>query len=467
MPAPRVMPAIRFRFFGVPVVVNLWFFAITILLNANALSSPPKLIVWIAVVFGGVLMHEMGHAVAIRMAGRSPEIELRGTGGMTRWRESELGPMRPVVQLGVSLAGPFTGLSIAAIMAGILQLTHSWPELSPDHGASTPLAKAFVEDMLFVNAGWSALNLLPIIPLDGGNALASLIDIFAHNRGRVVALAVSVLVGAAAALAAFNFGMPWAGMIVAMMTIDSVRALPFEWKNGVDRDLFPLLIRARATVARGELDAADLAAHELLSRAKTSAVLSEARHVVAWVAFRRGDVETAARELDLLDPNEPRDSLLEGLIMLRRGDREHGLARLENVFAAAPNPQVGAEIIAAYRDAHDIAGLRKFISEADLRTLPPQSVEPLIDEAHADGDHATAAELAMSLFNAHRRPMDAVRAASSLSLVGRAEEGLQWLARARDAGFADRALLDSADELELVRKEPGWFGLRATIPAKG
>ena len=120
-------PVIAFRIFGIPVRVQPFFLILAVFLgwglveDANGTIMWERVVVWVAIVFSGVLAHELGHAFAGRMFGLVPRIELHGFGGVTSWDAAgrELSPGRSIF---VSLAGPAVGI-IVGVIALVLWLT--------------------------------------------------------------------------------------------------------------------------------------------------------------------------------------------------------------------------------------------------------------------------------------------------------------------------------------------------------
>jgi hypothetical protein len=71
---------LQFRLFGIPVQVLPFFFLTALLIGPHDLRGA---VLWVPIVFVGVLAHELGHAAAIRNQGFAPAIQLHGFGGAT------------------------------------------------------------------------------------------------------------------------------------------------------------------------------------------------------------------------------------------------------------------------------------------------------------------------------------------------------------------------------------------------
>ena len=172
---------LRFSLFGFPVTVEPWFWLGTLLLGANqvaGLMGLQMLSLWVVAVFISILWHELGHAyLQRRFGGRRVEIRLHASGGyavadgdFSRF-ESRL----------IALAGPAAGLLLGAVAVAVRI------RLSP----AMLLGQIFLADMVFINVFWSLVNLLPILPLDGGHVLAASLDrprAWFHRVGLVCAV---------------------------------------------------------------------------------------------------------------------------------------------------------------------------------------------------------------------------------------------------------------------------------------
>jgi Zn-dependent protease len=181
-------PQRGFSLFGFPFSIDPFFFLTAWLIGGR--RDPVWIGVWIVIVLVGITAHELGHAFAGRRLGLRPWIRLFAFGGMTGWQNPR--PLTARQQIFVSFAGPAVGLTIgglviAAALAGVFQ------------GAPYAVAR-IVNDLLWVNLGWAILNLLPILPLDGGHITASAAQMMAGPRGvlgaRVFSVVVIVAIGA-------------------------------------------------------------------------------------------------------------------------------------------------------------------------------------------------------------------------------------------------------------------------------
>lgn len=186
---PRTDYDWHFQLFGIPVRVHPFFWLLSFMLGMSANSSR-EILIWVAVVFVSILVHEFGHALVIRYFGWTPRVVLHSFGGLaiydpnfSPWQSGQRARRTAATQILISLAGPGAGFALAAIVVALLFLTqHSMP--FPFFGkwiilgvgdlpSSEPL-QTVVFDLLQVNIYWGILNLMPIYPLDGGQVAREL-----------------------------------------------------------------------------------------------------------------------------------------------------------------------------------------------------------------------------------------------------------------------------------------------------
>ncbi len=204
------------RIFGFPLQIDPWFFLTAWLIGGR--QEPLWMVVWVLVVVVGILAHELGHAFVGRKLGMEPWIRLFAFGGMTGWSRPR--PLSSGQQILISIAGPAVGIAIGgsvlvAAQAGLLV------------GASPAVAHV-LRDILWVNLGWGILNLLPILPLDGGHIAASVATILLGAKGRIGARVLSVVLTVAIGLWALTAGQWWIMVLGVVLTVSNVQALRAE-----------------------------------------------------------------------------------------------------------------------------------------------------------------------------------------------------------------------------------------------
>ncbi len=208
-----------FRLLQIPVRVHPWFWVVAVLLG-DLRGPPVELLVWVAIVFVSILVHELGHALAMRAYGLRPRIVLYAFGGYATdapeswsWRvgTSRYGRLAPLQQIHILFAGPGAGFLLAAgtlvsiklsggDVAFVGQLPIFWRYRLPvDNPEDYWLLYMAVSRLLFVNIWWGLINLLPVYPLDGGQIAQTICVALNPWRGLGVSLTISCAVGAAVA----------------------------------------------------------------------------------------------------------------------------------------------------------------------------------------------------------------------------------------------------------------------------
>src|SRR5208283_5202548 len=143
--------------------------------------------------FGIVLLHEFGHALACRQVGGTADrILLWPLGGVAYVNP----PQRPGATLWSLAAGPLVNVALLVILSllGILNRSLGLVETMPN-------AHAFLRALWFMNLGLLIFNMLPIYPLDGGQILRSLLWFVLGRARSLMAATVIGFVGVAGLIA--------------------------------------------------------------------------------------------------------------------------------------------------------------------------------------------------------------------------------------------------------------------------
>ena len=150
--------------------------------------------------FGIVLMHEFGHALACRsVGGKADTIVLWPLGGVAYVDP----PQRPGAMLWSIAAGPLVNVLLLPIFFTIWFIAKN-THLAFDH----PDLFQYLQILLVIDVTLFCFNMLPIYPLDGGQILRSLLW---YALGRSRSLLVSSTIGfiAVGLLLLFAIRTPW------------------------------------------------------------------------------------------------------------------------------------------------------------------------------------------------------------------------------------------------------------------
>jgi Zn-dependent protease len=362
-------PLGRFRVLGFPVHIDLTFVLFVGFLGFSQGLTFAELVVWVLVAVVSVLLHELGHAVLARRAGASPAITLMAMGGVTTYTPPR--QLSRLESLGISLAGPAVGL----VLGGAMLLLR--PDEDPPGLVGFALRAA-----IFTTVGWSLFNLLPIVPLDGGQALRELLpgDPLARaKRAAVVSIVLAVV------LAVVALQKNWIGtfglVLAAFLVLANVMQLRGLSAAGQGRD-------AGSGEGAGQ-------------ETEVLQLLWEGRPAEARAALER--------RAQLEDPSDAdADLALHGAVLATTGQREQGFALLYQEWSRREGDQHVTGLIAL---SHLLLGewqdVARLLTGPSATQVPVPIVVRAIASARAGGDEDSA-----------RRIEDAARRAGLLPAPG-------------------------------------------------
>jgi Zn-dependent protease len=163
--------------FGIPVRLHWTFLILIYLVLVNDAAPMPVAALSIVLLFGSVLLHELGHSLVARRFGiRVIDITFWPLGGMARMAEM---PESARVEGLVALAGPAVNF-VLALLALCL-----WA-LLPEEAA-----RALLHYFIWINLAMGVFNLIPAFPMDGGRILRALLAL-SHDWLAATERAVSV-----------------------------------------------------------------------------------------------------------------------------------------------------------------------------------------------------------------------------------------------------------------------------------
>jgi Zn-dependent protease len=170
--------------------------------------------------FGIVLLHEFGHALACRQVGGTAErIVLWPLGGVAFVNP----PPRPGALLWSIVAGPLVNVVLLPLTIGLcIFLPVVFPALAHSH------LDTYCQTVAVINVALLVLNLLPIYPLDGGQILYALLwYVLGRARGLTVASVVGLFGAAGVLLLALSRQNVWFAVVAAFLGLQAINGLGY------------------------------------------------------------------------------------------------------------------------------------------------------------------------------------------------------------------------------------------------
>jgi len=355
---------------GAPVIVTpTWLLAAVLLTaafapsvrDATGLGSGAYLValVFVVLLFVSVFAHEVAHGLVGRARGQHPsEFVLTVWGGHTAFRGAAGGPGTAAL---VAVAGPVTNLVLGGVFLGLSRV-------APDHS----LAQWLLWSGAFSNGFVAVFNLLPGLPLDGGQLLESAVWAGTRDRtrgtvvaawtGRVVAVVVvlwALVPDLAAGRSPSTFTVIWALLIGSFLWSGATAALRAARRQRLVRVLSVRSVGRPAVAVGHEESVAVAGARAAAAGASEVVVLSPDGRPAAYVdtaaaasvpAERAGLTSVASVSVPL-PVGAVVDGRLEGEPLLRALS---DASRLSPVLVAL----VDGRVVAVVRTADVVAAIR-------------------------------------------------------------------------------------------------------------
>ncbi|GDX82805.1 hypothetical protein LBMAG42_46160 [Deltaproteobacteria bacterium] len=390
--------------FRVPIRIEPSFLFLTMMFGLSGGSRGIESVVsWVVAVFIAVLVHEMGHALMARAFGYAPWVSLHGMGGTTYFQNS----VRKTTvwhEIAITLAGPGAGFVLGALVL------LGWWLVPVD---LPPGLRLLGSDLMWCTFGWGVLNLIPMLPLDGGHVARYLCMRFVPGSPRLPWI-ITVVVGTLSAATALYANMLWWAVLSGFSVFRAVQAV---------REMGPSPVVATKAAKRAP------AGQSVAFRPREATAAAE--ESPGQGAGSDPDPVREARGAFIRDPNVVTGAALVGVFVAAR--RFSALAAV----AAGPDGRVidGGALLVAAKAAYDAGVVRGAIELGEL--------------AFARGAGAPAGELMARAFGR----------------LGEREVAAQWVERTSMLPDADVAALREAAELAALRDDPRWelWGTRGGV----
>ena len=174
---------------GIPIRLHFTFLLILVWFGVRSMQQGETFLsglAFAAMLFGCVLLHELGHAAVARIYGvKTREIVLYPIGGVARMESMPSGK----AELLIAVAGPAVNLALAGMLFGVMI---SMQIAMPASAAEMLSGSSVVVELWILNLVLCFFNLVPAFPMDGGRILRATLTLFMPEEKST---AIAALVG--------------------------------------------------------------------------------------------------------------------------------------------------------------------------------------------------------------------------------------------------------------------------------
>ncbi|HTA93344.1 MAG TPA: hypothetical protein VK745_27390 [Polyangiaceae bacterium] len=360
-------------------------------------GGAPRMVLCAAIVFSAALIHELGHALYALLSGSRATVVLHVLGSHTVI-EPRLSRGRELVS---TLVGPLVSIALGLLLFRLHRAfpAHSWLTISS-----------------WVNLGWGALNLLPVLPFDGGRAVLALVGDKQRSSALLISgmcalvIAIQGLAVLRSAPTIFLFG---AAAIVSLLGWAQQRRVEAEQALGLPGQLET----ARRLLADGEYERARQLATRIGVRACSNNTANAAWEQVAWAELGLGLADRAYCTLSRTRPASDVNGYCLAAVQAARGEIRHAIGLLERALGRDVERNATKLLI----DLHARLGAFEQacrVASAGLSALDPDETRRVIEAAFEAEAFGPATELAGELAAITGSPDDAVSHAYGLARLG-------------------------------------------------
>lgn len=270
-------------FAPIPVTIHPFFWLFASLIGWINSGSLLGTLIWTGIILVSVLFHEFGHAITAQLFGQRSAIQLIALGGVTTYEGPKLTFWK---QFLITFNGPLFGFLLFLAASFALQ----W-DLS-----AWPMLRQIVWQMQIANLFWTIVNLLPVLPLDGGQLLRIVLEASFGMKG----YKASLLFGAAFSLLISFYFFIWQNWIAgaffflfAYQSFESFRRARYVTSVDRDEEQKHILIEAELALQEGRKEEAKRLFLEVRQKAPGGLLALTAAQYLAFLYMQEGESQKA------------------------------------------------------------------------------------------------------------------------------------------------------------------------------
>jgi Zn-dependent protease len=270
----------------IPIHVSPFFFLTSAIIGYLNSGNILGTIIWMGIIFISILFHEFGHALLSLAFGQRPRIEIVAFGGLTYPEGPKLSAWKEFI---VIFAGPLFGFILFTAAYFLLKLP-----------IQNTYLLYFLKATQFVNLFWTIVNLIPVLPLDGGQLVRVILEVFLGVKAWRYTHFISIAIASCFAIFFFVYGDYFIGAIFFLFAYQSfdglnqVRNMTEEDNQMVNREE---LKDIEKLIKLNRLDEAKLELEGLKQKTSKGLLHTFATEYLAKIYFEQGNAKQAYQYL--------------------------------------------------------------------------------------------------------------------------------------------------------------------------
>jgi len=262
----------------IPIAIHPFFWLFAAMIGYFSSGSFIGMAVWVGIIFFSVLIHEFGHALTAVAFKQKTQIQLVALGGLTTFEGPKL---RFWQQFLITFNGPLFGFFLYVLATLLLQADWS----------GTPLLFGILKATQMANLFWTIVNLLPVLPLDGGQLLRIVLEAAFGLKGFKAALLTGAVVAALLSFYFFTMQSFLIGAIFflfAFQSFDSWRKSRYATRSDREDDMKRLLIEGEAALKEGKREEARRLFEDVRKKGEGGLLAGAASQYLAFLYEQEG-----------------------------------------------------------------------------------------------------------------------------------------------------------------------------------
>ncbi|MEC7838505.1 MAG: site-2 protease family protein [Chlamydiota bacterium] len=318
----------------IPVRIHPFFWLLAGIIGWLSTYNIVGTVIWMVIIFVSVLVHEYGHAITAVYFGQNPIINLVGFGGLTR---REGGKLKLWQEFIIVMNGPIFGLILCL---GALLLNQFIA------GRLGSLTTYTLTVTAYINLFWTIVNLLPVLPLDGGRLFKIVLQGMFGFKGVKIATFLSLALCGLLGLSLFAFGLMLPGILFMFLTFENYRgwaALRSMTEVDQDEGLWQQIKAADMAVHLGKHDEGWEILETVREKAGGGVLSITATQMMANILVIKKQYQDAyAMVLPILDKMTPEFLSTAHQLAYKAGDVDRAIELGKNAYQESPTPEIAA-----------------------------------------------------------------------------------------------------------------------------